>query len=116
MHKLVILIQPSEAWRKNADRWPEFSHLVEAMPGLRRETACRVDRFLFGNAAYIQLHELFFDTLPEAEAAMTSPQGEAAGKLLQQMTGGNMVLFLAEHKEDDLANIHKYRSQNEPNG
>jgi hypothetical protein len=116
MHKLVILIQPSETWRENEENWPKFLRLVESMPGLRRESTSRVENFLFGAAAYIQSHELFFDTLPEAEIALASPQGKAAGKLLQQMTGGNMVLFLADHKEDNLANIQKYRPQNEPNG
>jgi hypothetical protein len=42
---------------------------------------------------------------------MSSPDGQAAGGLLQQMTGGRMSLFIADHKEDDLENIRRYREE-----
>jgi hypothetical protein len=109
MHKLVILIEPVENMQMFDDMWPEFLHQAEALPGLRREATSRVERFLFGKTAYIQVHELFFDTLAELENALVSTQGQSAGRLLQQMTGGKMALFFAEHKEDDLQNILKYR-------
>jgi hypothetical protein len=109
MHKLVILIEALDNWEAFEDGWPEFLHQVEEMPGLLREATSRVDDFLFGRCAYSQVHELFFETLEEARQAMVSPQGRAAGRLLQQMTGGRMTLFFADHKEDDLTNIRKYR-------
>jgi hypothetical protein len=108
MHKLVILIEASEEWQAGEDTWPEFLHQVESMPGLRRETTSRVDRHLLG-AQYVLAHELYFDSLPEAERAMASPQGRLAGGLLQRMTGGKVALFFADHKEDELKNILKYR-------
>ncbi len=113
MHKLVILIHASETWQKQEELWPEFLHLIESMPGLRKEAACRVERFLLGDGQIVHMHELFFDSLAEAEKAMASPQGAQAGMLLQRMTGGRMTLFFADHKEDDLANIQKYRQPDE---
>jgi uncharacterized protein (TIGR02118 family) len=109
MHKLVILIEPLENWQDFEDLWPEFLHHAEEMPGLLREATSRVEMFLFGATQYAQMHELFFDSLEEAQRAMASPDGRAAGKLLQQMTRGKMCLFFAEYKEDSLENIRKYR-------
>jgi hypothetical protein len=114
MYKLVILVEELDDWEAFEAEWPKFLHLVEDMPKLRREATSRVERFLYGDSSYIRMHELFFDTLKDAEMALVSSQGQAAGRLLQQMTAGRMSLFFAEHKEDDLANIHRYkRGENE---
>ena len=110
MHKLVILIQSSDYWAARQADWPEFLHLVEAMPNLRREAASHVEQLLYSEQAYIQMHELFFDSLADAEQALASPQGKAAGRLLQKMTNGKVTLFLATHQEDELANIQKSRN------
>jgi len=109
MHKLVILIEPLEDWDTFEETWPTFLHLVESMPALQREAISRVEGFLYGEIAYAHMHELFFENLQAAQEAMASEQGRAAGKLLQAMTGGRMTLFFADHKEDDLDNIQKYR-------
>ena len=109
MHKLVILIEPLEDPQPFEDRWPQFLHLVEALPGLRREASSRVAHFLYGRVPYAQVHELFFDTFAAAEAALSSPTGQQAGRLLQQMTGGRMALFFADHREDDIENLQRYR-------
>lgn len=105
MHKLVILIEQLEEWQVFESAWPEFLHLVESMPGLQREATSRIDRFLYGDCQISQVHELFFNSLADAEKALASPQGQAAGRLIQNLTGGRMTLFLADHKEDDLAHI-----------
>jgi len=115
MHKLVILFEDLDNRDDFENRWPQFLHLVEEMPGLRREATSRVERFMFGKITYTQVHELFFDSLSQTEAALTSPQGREAGRLLQQMTGGRMVLFIAEYKEDDINNIRKYTQGEKPN-
>jgi len=108
MHKLVILIEMLENWQEFESRWPEFLHLVEILPGLQREATSRVEHFLYGNTPVAQMHELFFKTQAEAEQALMTPAGQAAGRLLQQITGGRLLLFFAEHKEDDLENIRKF--------
>jgi uncharacterized protein (TIGR02118 family) len=111
MVKLVIMIEPLENWDAFEASWPRFLHLVESMPGLRREATSRVDSILYGSLQVGMVHELFFDSLETAKQAMASVEGRAAGTLLQGMTRGQVTLFLADHKEDDLANISKYRSQ-----
>lgn len=111
MHKLVILFEPPEDWPAFDDTWPRFLHQVEEMPGLRREAFCRVESFLFGSCHIAQMHELFFETFEAAQQAMASPQGQAAGQLLQEMTSGRMSLFIADHKEDDLTRIQQYKAQ-----
>ena len=114
MYKLVIWIEPLADWGRFEAEWPAFLRLAEALPALRREATSRVEQFLYGDARCRWVHELFFDTLAEAQSAMASPAGQAAGRRLQQMTGGRMTLFLAEHKEDDLAHIHQFSSPGAP--
>ncbi len=112
MVKLVILIEPLDDWDGFTTGWPEFLHHAEAMPGLRREASSQVDNHLFGSYKVSWMHELFFDSLQDAQRAMAAPAGQAAGRLLQQLTGGRMTLYFADHKEDDLDNIHHYRANN----
>lgn len=114
MYKLVILIDTSVDADKLEQHWPEFLHLSEAMPGLRRETTSRVDFHLLGQTAYQIMHELIFDSPEDARQAMASEAGRNAGKILQIMTDGRVSLFFADHKEDDLENIRKYRQTNPP--
>ncbi|MGE5221748.1 MAG: EthD family reductase [Omnitrophica WOR_2 bacterium] len=109
MYKLVILIEPFPEWQKLDEGWPEFLHLSEEMPGLRREASSQVLETLFGNGLYVRMHELFFDSEEGLRAAMASPPGQAAGRLLQQITHGNLVLFIAEHQQDDLDHIRAFR-------
>jgi uncharacterized protein (TIGR02118 family) len=111
MYKLVILIEPPVELDAFEEHWPDFLHLSEAMPGLKREATSRVDHFLYGSPPYAQMHELFFDSPAAAQQALASPVGQMAGRLLQQISGGRMLLFFADHKEDDLANIRRYRQE-----
>ena len=111
MVKLIIMIEELDSWDTFEATWPRFLHLAESMPGLRREATSRIDTVLFGNIRIGMVHELFFDSLEAAKQAMASGEGRAAGALLQGMTGGQVALFLADHKEDDLSNIAKYRTQ-----
>jgi hypothetical protein len=55
------------------------------------------------------VHELFFDTLADLQYAMRSPEGLAAGQIIQQITQGQMTLLVAEHHEDDIDNLRQYR-------
>ena len=109
MHKLVILIEPPEDYAAFDETWPKFLHVAERMPGLRRESTSRVDSVLYGSVDCTIIHELYFDSLAAIQEAMSSPEGRAAGELLQQMTAGRMTLLYADHKEDNLENILKHR-------
>ncbi len=82
MHKLVIWIEPLPDWERFEAEWPGFLRLVEALPGLRREATSRVEQFLYGSAQCRWVHELFFDTLAEAESAMASAAGSSCRSAL----------------------------------
>lgn len=107
MHKLVILIENLEDWVNFEETWPEFLHRIERLPELRREATSRVEETLFGSKTFGMMHELFFDSLEDARRALASPEGSAAGQLLQQITRGRIVLFFADHQEDSLENLRK---------
>jgi uncharacterized protein (TIGR02118 family) len=114
MHKLVIMIHIPKDPDLLEQGWPDVLHLLEGMPGLRYETTSRVDTMLYGGPPFDFIHELYFDSLPDLQAAMASPQGREAGRVLQGLTAGRLTLFLADHKEDNLENIAHYRSIAEP--
>ena len=109
MYKLVIMIEDLPDQEQFDQLWPEFLHLSESMPGLIKEATCRVDSTIYGSYHPNLLHELYFESIDDIQEAMSSPQGRAAGSYLQRMTGGKMSLIIADHKEDDLENIRRYR-------
>lgn len=109
MVKLVILIEPVEDRLKFDESWPLFLHLAEEMPGLQREATSQVDTMLYGASNYVLMHELFFDSQEAARVAMTSSAGKQAGKVLQQITNGKLVLFFADYKEDTIENLRRYK-------
>jgi len=110
MHKLVILIEPPADPFAFDEGWPAFLHLAEDMPGLVRESTARVSGALYGSFNVSMIHELFFETSEDLQRAMTSSQGQAAGSVLQQITGGRMTLLVAEHREDSIENLRKYQT------
>jgi uncharacterized protein (TIGR02118 family) len=113
MHKLVMIIEPIDDWQSFENAWPRFLHLAESMPGVRMESTSRVEHMLYGGCRVGQVHEFYFDSLLDAENAMASPQGQAAGRVLQQITAGHLTIYIADHKEDTITNIQKYQSEGE---
>jgi len=110
MYKLIILVESTSA-PGFYNSWPRFLHAAENIPGLRRESTSRINQVLYGDEQYALIHELYFDSLPTLQAGLASPSGKEAGRLLQDMTGGRLKLLIADHSEDDLENIKKYRKQ-----
>jgi uncharacterized protein (TIGR02118 family) len=111
MYKLVILIEPQDFSAEFDRRWPEFLAKAEQLPGLRREVTSHVDRVLSGAMSAHMIHELHFDSLKAAGEAMASPQGQAAGAMLQEISGGKVTLMLADHAQDELAHIQRHRTK-----
>ncbi len=109
MHKLIILIGPVADTLAFSEGWPEFLHHAEEMPGLLREATIRVQASLYGDQDIRMIHELFFETQDDLEKALAAPPGRLAGSHLQRITGGEVTLLTAEHKEDDIENLRKYR-------
>jgi uncharacterized protein (TIGR02118 family) len=108
MHKLIILIE-STSNPGFHNYWPRFLHAAESIPGLRREATSRISQVLYGDVQYALVHELFFDSYPALQSGLASTSGQEAGRLLQDMTGGRVKLLIADHSEDDLENIRKYK-------
>lgn len=103
MHKLVVVIRGAEGSERLERRWSEdFVPLAEKMPGLRRVLVGHVIGSPAGPADAVLVHELIFDDLDALQAAMTSPEGQAAGQSLMRFAGDRAELFFAEHHEMDL--------------
>jgi uncharacterized protein (TIGR02118 family) len=107
MYKLVILIETPEDLTFD-ERWPQFLHLAEQIPGLRRETTSRVEHVVYGKGDISLIHELYFDSGQALREGMASTAGQKAGWVLQEMTAGRVTLLFADHKQDELENIHRY--------
>ncbi len=109
MQKLIILIGPIADTMEFNEGWPDFLHHAEQMPGLLREATIRVQASLYGDQDIRMIHELYFESQGSLDNALGSPQGRLAGYLLQKVSEGQMTLLVAEHKEDDIENLRKYR-------
>jgi hypothetical protein len=106
MYKMMLLIPPRVDLEGFDIRWPEFLHLAEQMPGLDRESSSLILEELYGQQAFSRIYEFFFPDKEALVRGMTSPAGEKAGRLIHEMTGGQLTILIAEHKEDQLANLH----------
>ncbi len=103
MYKISIFLYPplehhEERFQQD---WQKFMGLAEKMPKLRRETVSEVQKFLFGSNIhrYAKIHELYFDTREDLDAALNSPEGQATGEWLHEFAFGRFSLIIAEHKE-----------------
>jgi hypothetical protein len=112
MYKLVILIETTSTPDFHIF-WPHFLHAAENIPGLQREATSRVSRVLYGEFESTMIHELFFASLAALNSGLASEPGKEAGRLLQEMTAGKVRLLIADHAEDDMANIRKYKALGE---
>jgi uncharacterized protein (TIGR02118 family) len=110
MHKLIILVESTTTPNFHVF-WPRFLHAAENIPGLRRESTSRVSQVLYGELPCSMIHELYFDSFAALKSGLASESGKEAGRLLQEMTGGTVRLIIADHSEDDLENIRKYKAQ-----
>ena len=107
----MIIIESLQAPQLFDDGWPQFLQHAEQMPGLIKESHTRIEHVLFGDSRPYLVHELFFETRQDLEDAMISPQGQVAGQVLQRITQGQMSLLFAEHKEDQIENLRRYKVQ-----
>ena len=101
MYKLVILFLQPIAWATFETGWQKFLSLVEKMPGLAKETVGDVEQLIFGppNMNYKKVHELYFESREQLEAALESEAGQKAGQWLHSFTQGNFLLMIAKHME-----------------
>ena len=116
MYKLMILFLPPFAWASFDRGWQKFLGMAEQMPGLRKEVISDIDELVFGapSLSYKKIHELYFDSREDLEAALRSEEGQAAGQWLQSFTQGRFSLMIAKHMQ---ATPEEFKKQNqEPEG
>lgn len=113
MHKLMILIEPQVDWHEFERDWPRFLVLAEKMPGLVKETTSKIQSCLHGSLPVAEVHEFFFESPEAAKQAMASPEGVAAGKMLQEITKGRVTLLFADHFEVDPENLRTTQKEND---
>ena len=110
MYQLILLI-PSTVYLKTFDdKWPTFLEVAEQMPGLIRESVALVDQSIYGQESIRRIYTFSFQDKAALEGALVSPPGEKAGKLLHELTGGNVTLLIADFQEDTLDHIQSFIS------
>jgi len=74
--------------------------LAEKMPGLKRVVVSHTRGGPAGPVDIYLIHEFHFESMTALTAAMSSPEGVAAGQCLVRLAKQNATLLFAEHMED----------------
>ncbi len=99
MVKLVLLFKQA-AVNTNFDlRFRRNQALLKKMPGAKRLQESKVLGSPGGDATYQWILEVFFEDFAALDAALTSPEGVAAGKDLMAFAGENVELLFVESVE-----------------
>jgi len=110
MNQLLILIPMNVDLQAFDEGWPTFLENAEKMPGLLRESVTHIDRCLYGQNFLQRVYCFYFPDQKTLEQALLSPAGEKAGRILHQISGGNVILLNGEIKEDSLDHIQSLSS------
>lgn len=101
MHKLMVIFRTPTDIPVFENRWSEdFVPRAERMPGLRRVVLSRVMGGPAGEIGIHLIHEFIFDDVDAVQAAMVSPEGQAAGRALMGFAASYVSLCFAEHLEE----------------
>lgn len=102
VHKLMLLFNKPQDVEAFETEWSEhFVALAERMPGIRRIGVIRIAGGPEADPDLHMIHEFFFDNADALESAMTSPEGQAAGKALMSFASASVEILFAEHMEED---------------
>ena len=101
MYKMVIVFFTPTAWATFEQGWQKFLGLAEQMPGLCKEVVSDPEQLVFGspNQKIQKIHELFFNSREDLEAALNAEAGQKAGQWLHSFTQGQFILMIAKHME-----------------
>ena len=111
MYQLIILI-PSTVNTNIFDAgWPAFLEAAESMKGLVRESVSRVDREIFGQNHILRIYSFLFHDKTSFDKALVSPEGEEAGKIIHEITGGDVILLGGTFHEDSLERIQAWENR-----
>lgn len=102
MHKLVLHFRKPKDLFEFETRWSnDFVSVAESMPGIQRVALTRYVQRISGDEELYMTHEFFFVDAESALQALTSPEGQAAGKALMGFSGDRVSVYLAEHLQED---------------
>ena len=108
MYQLIILIPITVNINTFDEGWPDFLEAAEEMDGLIRESVSRIDRGIFGQNSIRRIYSFLFHDKFSLDKALISPQGEKAGKIIHEITGGEVILLSGTFHEDTLDRIQSW--------
>jgi uncharacterized protein (TIGR02118 family) len=102
LHMLILVFRPPLNVPEFERRWSEeFVPVAERMPGLRRVSVARAYAGPLGASEIHLVHGFYFDDEAALRSAMTSAEGQQAGKALMGFAAGQVDLAFAEHFEEE---------------
>ena len=110
MYQLTLLLPTSLDMDAFDKVWPSFLEAAEQMPGLIRESVSRIDQIIFGQEYFQRIYTFSFPDKNTLEKALVSKNGEKAGRIIHDLTGGKVTLVTADYQEDSLQNIQSFLS------
>ncbi len=100
MVKLVALYKKPENPAEFDKRYFEgHIPIADKMPGLRGMKISRMVGSPSGDCQYYLMAELYFDDMDALKAAMSSPEGKAAGKDIMSFARDIVTMMFAEEQE-----------------
>ena len=96
--KLVAMYtQPENPAEFDRQYFEEHVPLVQKLPGLRGVSVSKLQKgFMGGSVPYYMIAELAFDNEDALNAAMSSPEGKAAGANIMGFAGQYLKMYAAE--------------------
>lgn len=113
MYQLLILIPFTVNINSFDEGWPDFLAAAEDMNGLIRESVSRIDRGIYGQNSLQRIYSFLFHDKTAFENALISPAGELAGKIIHEITGGEVTLLSGTFHEDTLDRIQSLEKSGE---
>jgi uncharacterized protein (TIGR02118 family) len=96
--KLIALYtQPENPTEFDQKYFGTHVPLIEKVPGLLKMEVAKVSKNLMGGATpYYMIAELTFESMDALNAAMSSPEGQAAGQNIMSFAASNVTLLASE--------------------
>ena len=97
MVKLVALYKkPANPQEFDDHYFNTHMPLASKMPGLRKSEVAKVTGSPAGEAEWYLIAELYFDSMDDLKAAMSSPEGKAAAKDVMSFAKDIVYMMFAE--------------------
>jgi len=78
------------------------------MDGLIRESVSRIDRVMYGQNYIRRIYSFIFQDKSTFEKSLVSLPGEKAGKIIHELTGGDVILLGGTFQEDTQERIQSW--------